>query len=57
MIPELYVWYANGAQMMLRQSDGTERDMGGLVKQSLVKTIVPHLQRLVDELNQGTAEA
>ena len=36
------------AQMMLKQSDGKERNMGGRNKESIIKTILPHLERLLD---------
>jgi len=39
------------AQMMLRNPDGTERNMGGRNKSSIVNTILPHLERLLDRHN------
>lgn len=36
------------AQMMLKQADGTEKNMGGRNKDSLVKEIMVHLQKLME---------
>lgn len=42
-------------QMMLMQADGTERNMGGRIKASVVETIIPHIRSLMEpnERNSG----
>jgi hypothetical protein len=51
----LTVWSTNPGgvectrmQAMLMQPDGTEKNMGGRCKESIIKTIIPHLERLLD---------